>query len=71
MAEALSRLLSSRAVGILNRIKRAIARSGSTAGPAVGGGAAAPAMGFGHLEAVEREEFPPEEFPADEQEESE
>ena len=58
-------------MNIFDRIKRAIARSGSSAGPAVSGGAAGPAMGLGQVGAVEREEFPPEEFPADEREESE
>ena len=58
-------------MGILHRIKQAIARSGSTTGPAISGGAAGPSMGVGPIEALEREEFPPEEFAADENEESE
>lgn len=61
----------SRAVNILNRIKRAVARSGGSAGPAISGGAAGATMGLGQVEAVEREEFPPEELAADEQEERE
>jgi hypothetical protein len=61
----------SRAVKILHRIRRAIERVGSSSGPAISGGSTGATLGLGQIEAVEREEFPPEEFPADEQEESE
>ena len=58
-------------MNILQRIKRAIARAGSSAGPAVSGGAAGTQMGFEQIQAAEREEFPPEELHAAENGESE
>lgn len=51
---------------ILHRIRLAISRAGRSAGPAVSGGGAGTQLGFGQIEAVEHEEFPPEEFAADE-----
>ena len=56
---------------ILHRIRLAIARVGRSAGPAVSGGGAGTQMGLGQIEAVEQQEFPPEEFAADEGGESE
>jgi hypothetical protein len=58
-------------VKILHRIRLAIARAGRYAGPAVSGGAAGTQMGLGQIEDVEQEEFPPKEFAADENGESE
>jgi hypothetical protein len=56
---------------ILHRIRLAIARAGGSAGPAVSGGGAGTQMGLGQVEAVEHQEFPPEEFAADENGENE
>lgn len=56
---------------ILHRIRLAIARAGRSAGPAVSGGGAGTQIGLGQVEAVEQEEFPPEEFAAGENGESE
>ena len=56
---------------ILHRMRLAFARAGRSTGPAVTGGAAGTQMGLGQIEAVEHEEFPPEEFAAEENEESE
>ena len=56
---------------ILHRIRLAIARAGRSTGPALSGGGAGTQMGLGQIEAVEREEFPPEEPAADENGESE
>lgn len=56
---------------ILHRIRLAIARAGRSAGPAVSGGGAGTQIGLGQIEAVEQEEFPPEELAADENGESE
>jgi hypothetical protein len=58
-------------VRILQRIKHAITRAGSSAGPALSGGAASTQMGFEQIEAAEHEEFPPEELRAEENGESE
>jgi hypothetical protein len=58
-------------VKILHRIRLAIARAGRSSVPPVSGGAAGTQMGFGQIEAAEHEEFPPEEFHADENGESE
>jgi hypothetical protein len=53
-------------VRILHRIRLAIARAGRSAGPAVTGGTTGTQMGLGQVEAVEHEEFLPEEFAAEE-----
>jgi hypothetical protein len=58
-------------VKILHRIRLAIARVGRSAGPSLSGGGAGTKVGLGRIEAVERQEFPPEEFAADEDGESE
>jgi hypothetical protein len=61
-------------VGIFHRINRAIARLNRSLGSAEGT-AAGPAGGVNpalrHVGAAEEQEFPPEEFAAEEQEESE
>jgi hypothetical protein len=58
-------------MSFLQRLKQAITRSGSTTGPAISGGPGGAGLGVGPIEAIEREEFPPEEFASDENEESE
>lgn len=64
------RLGSLVSVGILGRISRALNRAlGSAEGTTKGVAGVNPALR--HVEAAERQEFPPEEFPPEEQEESE
>jgi hypothetical protein len=58
-------------MSILHRIKQAIARLGGSSAPAIGGGTAGASVDLGQIQALEREEFPPEEFAAGEDEESE
>jgi len=58
-------------VKILHRIREAIASFGSSRGPAASGGTTGSRIGLGQIEAVEREEFPPEEFAAEDAEERE
>jgi hypothetical protein len=48
-------------VNIFRRISRAISRIGDSPGPVVSGGATATQVDLGQVEAVEEQEFPPEE----------
>jgi hypothetical protein len=57
-------------VKFLQRIRRAITRSGRSSDQ-IAGGTVGTEVGLGQIEAAERKEFPPEEFASDEQEESE
>jgi hypothetical protein len=60
-------------VTILDRIRRAIAGSGRSSDQVIPGGAgtAGTDVGLGQIQAVERQEFPPEEFAQRENEDSE
>jgi len=60
-------------VKILDRIKRAIAGSGRSSDQVIPGGAGATGkeVGLGQIQALERQQFPPEEFAPGENEESE
>jgi len=57
-------------VKFLQRIRRAITRSGRSSDQ-IAGGTVGTEVGLGQIEAAERKEFPPEEFASNEQEESE
>lgn len=63
----------SQPVKILQGVSRALGRINRSLGSAEGttGGTPGLTPGLRHVEAAEREEFPPEEFVADEQEETE
>jgi hypothetical protein len=54
---------------IMDRIRRAFRTGGSS--DQVAGATVGTQVGLGQIEAAERQEFPPEEFASDEQEESE
>jgi hypothetical protein len=56
---------------ILDRIRRAFAGSDRSSGQGLAGGTVGAQIGLGQIEAAEREEFPPEEFTAPENQESE
>jgi hypothetical protein len=60
-------------MAFLDRIKRAIAGSGRSSDQVIPGGAGTTStdVGIGQIQAVERQEFPPEEFASGENEESE
>ena len=68
-----SRPITLGTVKILDTIKRAIAGSGRSSDQVIPGGAgtAGTEVGLGQIQAVERQEFPPEEFASGENEESE
>ncbi len=58
-------------MSILHRIRQTIARLGGSSAPAIGGGTAGASVDLGQIDALERQEFPPEEFVAGDDEESE
>jgi hypothetical protein len=58
-----------RAVKILHRIRRVFAGEGRSSSQ-IAGGTVGAQVGLGQIDAAERQEFPPEEFASDEQEES-